>query len=380
MGLAAAAGVVVWRHGAPSAPMSFQVEGAELRAGGAVEAGRSSRAVVRFSDGSEVSLSEGARAHVRTVDEHGAQVTLEEGGAHAYIVHAAGTRWSFDAGPFVVTVTGTAFAIAWEASERELDVRLENGAVRVSGPVFDTPLALRAGQWLTVHAREVLIRDLASVESESKNEGAEVEPAAAGDGTSSALPGRGPYGLEPPVPSTSRRVGASATPSPSRRVSLPTAATPSGHWTTDLADGKFAAIVDDALGMGLEAALSSSTSDELAALADAARYTRRYDVAQRAFIAERRRFPGSEHARVAAFSLGRLFETRNDVRVALSWLETYLMEAPDGVFASEALGRKMLLVQKLDGNDAARPLAEAYLRRFPGGTYAQTARALTTGP
>ncbi|HXN34377.1 MAG TPA: hypothetical protein VN894_21090, partial [Polyangiaceae bacterium] len=142
---------------------------------------------------------------------------------------------------------------------------------------------------------------------------------------------------------------------------------------------KFGAIVDEALRMGLDAAFLASSSDDLAALADAARYTRQYEVARGAFLSQRRRFPASERAHVAAFSLGRLADTQQDVRVALSWFETYLMEAPEGVYASEALGRKMLLVQQLDGNDAARPLAEAYVRRFPSGTYARTAHALTLG-
>jgi hypothetical protein len=37
-------------------------------------------------------------------------------------------------------------------------------------------------------------------------------------------------------------------------------------------------------------------------------------------------------------------------------------------------------VQAVQGSLAARPLADAYLRRFPNGTYAETARALTASP
>jgi hypothetical protein len=57
-----------------------------------------------------------------------------------------------------------------------------------------------------------------------------------------------------------------------------------------------------------------------------------------------------------------------------------LSEAVGGTFASEALGRKMTIVERLDGKDAARPLAQMYLRRFSNGTYADAARALTLRP
>ncbi len=363
---AAVVGVFAARHHGHAEPLSFRVEGGDLRAGGSVEAGAASRPVLRFSDGSEVALAEASRLHVRSVDEHGAQVTLDEGHAHAYITHAVATHWSFDAGPFVVNVTGTAFGISWSAEEGRLDVRLENGAVNVSGPVFDKPVGLRAGQWLTVRARDVLIRDLGSPEADVKKEPAEASN----------------RDLEPELVTTAEHsadVHAPKRAGRHRTVAPAVVASPEHHWAAELADGKFSEIVEDALHMGLDTAFSSSGSDDLAALADAARYTRRYEVARGAFMAVRRRFPASERAHVAAFSLGRLADSQQDERVALSWFETYLMEAPDGVYASEALGRKMLLVQQLDGNDAARPLAEAYVRRFPSGTYARTAHALTLG-
>jgi TolA-binding protein len=361
---AAIAALLVVRHHGHAEPLSFRVEGAELHAGGFVEAGPSNRPVLRFSDGSEVALAETSRVHIRSVDEHGAQVTLDEGHAHAYITHAVATHWSFEAGPFVVRVTGTAFGISWVADEGRLDVRLENGAVTVSGPVFDNPVALRAGQWLTVRARDVLIRDLGSADDAKK------EP---------TEPGRD---LEPEATAAFEPAAAdTATPKRAKRHAAPAAASSlDHHWSAELADGKFGAIVDEAVRMGLDAAFSTTSGDDLAALADAARYTRRYEIAHGAFLSERRRFPSSERAHVAAFSLGRLSDAQQEVRVALSWFETYLIEAPDGVYASEALGRKMLLVQQLDGNDAARPLAEAYVHRFPSGTYARPAHALTLGP
>lgn len=83
---------------------------------------------------------------------------------------------------------------------------------------------------------------------------------------------------------------------------------------------------------------------------------------------------------MAAFDLGRIAESEQDERGALSWFDVYLAEAPQGTVASEALGRKMVLRQRLDGNAAARPLAEAYLTRFADGAYAEAARAVIASP
>jgi hypothetical protein len=152
------------------------------------------------------------------------------------------------------------------------------------------------------------------------------------------------------------------------------------HWAADLAAGRFPSIVVEATALGIDGVLARSELEELAALADAARYTRHESLARGALQALRRRFPRSEQAHMAAFHLGRMAESEQDPRAALSWFEAYLGEVPSGTYASEALGRKMLLVQSLDGKPAARELADTYLRRFPGGTYADAARALSSTP
>jgi len=51
-----------------------------------------------------------------------------------------------------------------------------------------------------------------------------------------------------------------------------------------------------------------------------------------------------------------------------------------GAYAAEALGRKVTVLRRLYGDERARPVAHEYLRRFPGGTYASTARAIASTP
>jgi ferric-dicitrate binding protein FerR (iron transport regulator) len=361
--------VVSWAHhrGEPASMLVLRVEGAQLGADGVVEGSGSARPVLRFSDGSAIELTERTRARVRSVDDHGARVLLERGEAHVYVVHEHGTRWTFDAGPYVVAVTGTAFALSWRDDVRRLDVRLESGTVTVSGPASDAPLTLRAGQWLTSQGGDVRIRSLGAVD--------DLEAGATSPGAAAPLiPAETASAPQESTPDDGGGEGAG-----SRRMA--DRAAPEHDWAADLARGRpFEAIVGDAVARGVDAVFAQSSSGELAALADAARYTRRQDVARGALLAERRRFRGSDHARAAAFDLGRMDEAAQNPRAALAWFDTYLAEAPGGRYASEALGRKMTLVELLEGRDAARSWAALYLGRFPNGTYAAAARAVTGAP
>ncbi|AUX29574.1 MULTISPECIES: FecR domain-containing protein [Sorangium] len=365
----AAAGFVAfgrWQRRAPSELLSYEVEGGVASQDGSLQADAASRPKLRFSDGTEVELAEGARAHLASVTGQGARVALDRGEVRAHVVHRSGTQWLFDAGPFVVTVTGTAFALAWAPEDERLDLRLENGAVTVSGPLSGEPIAMRAGQWLTVRLRtgEVLLRELGA------QKGAEAAPSSAPPpsggaelpGASAELPGAPPEGEAPAAPRAEA------------------AAAPKRDWAGQLAAGQLDAIVDEAQRRGLDQTLAASSSAELSALADAARYTRRGDVARRALLAQRRRFPATQRAREAAFLLGRLAEAQEGGAAALPWFETYLKEAPQGAYASEALGRKMEIVRRLHGDAQAEIVAREYLRRFPGGTYAQAARTLAREP
>jgi TolA-binding protein len=158
-------------------------------------------------------------------------------------------------------------------------------------------------------------------------------------------------------------------------------ASDAGHtWAQDLLHGKADRIVDDALRRGLDGCLADSSPSELAALGDAARYTRRNEVARRVLLAERHRFPGSSTAMEAALFLGRLAAAEQNDGQAVSWFNTYLAEAPGAAHASEALGRKMAIVRRSGAAASARALAEEYLGKYPDGTYSSAARAILKSP
>ncbi len=127
---------------------------------------------------------------------------------------------------------------------------------------------------------------------------------------------------------------------------------------------------------GLGRTLIEVDGTALAALSDAARYAGRHEVAVRAMMAQRQRFPNTAAARAAAFLLGRLADDQGEPAAGLAWYRRYLAEAPEGAYVAEALGRKMLAVERLSGRAAARDVAVEYLRRFPNGTYLLQAHSI----
>jgi TolA-binding protein len=151
-------------------------------------------------------------------------------------------------------------------------------------------------------------------------------------------------------------------------------------WSELIAKGDFSSIVQDAERRGLDLTLARGSAQELITLADAARYTRKYETARQALLALRARFAGSDRAKDAAFFLGRLSEVGPaSSDAALTWYDTYLAEAARGPYASEALGRKLTLLVHKD-RQLAHQTARTYLQRFPEGNQAELARSVVQSP
>ncbi|HEY5283441.1 MAG TPA: hypothetical protein VIM14_11690, partial [Polyangia bacterium] len=221
-------------------------------------------------------------------------------------------------------------------------------------------IALRAGQRLVANLARV-----ETVITEEAPEQASAEPSSA-----SPAPAVTPHGLQPSAPGPS--------PAPAAPVASSVAKLASDRqWSRKLASGQWDRILQDANRIGVEATLSEASSEDLFALANAARYRHRDDLARSALVAERRRFPGSPRALEAIYLLGRVEEARDTgTGQAIAWYDEYLTRAPTGPLVGEALGRKMTLTDMLEGPARARALAQEYLRRFPKGNYAGSAREL----
>jgi FecR protein len=370
--MAAAGGAYVLRERA----ITFEVVGGMVGDGGYVAAGATLGAV-RFSDHSDFDLDPGTRLRISDLEVRGARVMLEGGLLHVRIHPRPRGSWTLAAGPYVVHVTGTEFDLAWRVDEQTLDLRLHHGSVTVEGPLAEAGLKVATGQHLIANATT---GTLSLVDELNPNLPSLEAPTVSPTPIASAAPA-GAFAFAPvepaPVPSpVAVRSRASDTP-PSRAIgSRGSGRTEPQSWAVRASHGDFNGVLEDAERRGLDRSLLESPVVDLAALADAARYARRQDVARRALVAERTRFPGSLQARDAPFFLGGLAQAQKNDAGELDWYELYLRESPNGVYASEALGRKMMLVQRLKGIDAARPIASDYLDRFRDGPYAPSARKL----
>jgi ferric-dicitrate binding protein FerR (iron transport regulator) len=349
--------------------LAYRVEGGEIVDGGYLRSLGNSGVRLRFAEGSELEFIAGARGRLRSVDANGARFAVERGTASVKVAHRPGAHWLVDAGPFLITVQGTTFTVAWDATGEQLDLHMQQGTVSVTGPLSESAITVRAGQRLAINLpkREVVLQDAESA--------AVLHPAGA---PVSHEPEMGPakQGFDTEPGEAARDAAGPQTGSHARAAG----AWPRS-WPAALAAGELDSILRDAERRGLARCLAGASGEDLSALADAARYRRRDSLAKQALLTQRSRFPGSARALDSAFLLGRLEEMHEGSRgKALSWYQRYLEEAPSGAYASEALGREMIVTQDLMGVAAAHKIAEDYLRRFPNGTYAGAARALRQGP
>ena len=357
--------------------LTLRVEGGVLAEGGYVRAGAAdSEPRLRFSDGTEVSLSRASRARVADTDGDGARVLLEDGRARAQVVARARSRWIFDAGPCRVRVTGTRFDMHWSAAHQVLEVALYQGSVTVEGPPAVAGVPMRAGQRLVMDVRGGTVR-FGEIAGGDQGLGQDEEGTAPPAVTPTPTPAddRGARAAEPAEEPAEAKTAVERTP----RAAAPLQR--DDGWTGRVLAGEFRGVIREARRRGMEEVLRRESAGNLMALADAARYAGSARLAARALTQVRGRFPDSAPAHRAAFLLGRLAEDQDgDLARALDWYRIYLADA-DGdpgadAFRAEALGRQMTATLRLQGVARAQPLATAYLRRYPRGAYAKVARTI----
>ena len=408
LGLAAASAAVVfglhsWRSGRA---LTFDVGGGAIVESGYIRGAANAGAPVQFSDGTRIDLAAGARMSVADPGPHGARLRIEEGAAHFSVMHLPHAAWSVEAGPYVVEVTGTVFDVRWSSADEIVEVRLQSGSVRVSGPMLTEHATLRPGQHLTAHlARRELRID--------ENGGSALAPTLSVPPPGASPPpekaaspdAMAPPEVAPPAPTSGEARPSAEAPTPAAAPPHPVAlAVPSPRvvrkpvrtvasvdsrshsdwapkrWSERVSGGDAKGVVAEAVAHGIDAAVADADAPELVALADAARYAGRTYLAERVLRAQRTRFPGTPAAGAAAFFLGRLADDRGAAANGLEWYRRYLSEEPRGAYAAEALGREMIGVARLSGRPAARELAREYLNRFPDGTYLLHAQAILQSP
>lgn len=332
----------------PSA-LTYEVVGAVDDAG-QIQTG-ATPATLSFSDDSTIVASPRTALSVSVVGEHAALARVQTGKLNVKVKHADETDWRFLAGPYEVRVIGTAFELNWTPSSEQLSVVMHEGRVRVIGPEAGETF-LNAGQSRTFGAPPD--EKLASAAPAPSAKAADTPPRV--DEGSSAQVDKASAAVGPGDPAAGKVA----------------AVKPPASWAKLVGKGLFSEVVQDAERVGLEQALNTRGVQDLQALAQAAHYTGRSALALDAWAKVRQRFGGKQ----AAFFMGRIYDQRGNAQAALRWLNVYLAEAGSDVYASEALGRKLTLVQRVHGEAQAQAVARDYLRRFPKGPYARTAREL----
>lgn len=106
---------------------------------------------LRFEDGGEIRLVDGARARVMRADRERGELVVERGTIHVEASGAA--RWIYVVGPFDLLAHGTRFEARWLPSAERLDIVVAQGEVRVSGPDLDERV-VGTGESLAVHATD----------------------------------------------------------------------------------------------------------------------------------------------------------------------------------------------------------------------------------
>lgn len=300
-----------------------------------------------FSDGTVVMVRPNTSVRVTDTTRRGASFLLESGRMEFDVVpHPDRGAWLVQAGQFQVRVTGTVFSVDFSAADGSLRVDVARGHVIVEGAGQRREL----GPGDSFHHRDPSALPATPAPEARESVG---EPSQA---VSPEADAEAPHVAEP-----TGGVG-------------PSASGKAGSWSQWVAAGEFGKVLSAAAQRGIPACLSSCTHDDLWALANAARLRGDAALAEQAFMKQRSRFAGSPEASAAAFLLGRLAEDRGDPR-AIGWYDTYLGESPNGRFASDVLGRKMVLVAKSD-KQRALALAREYRARFPAGPYASHAKSL----
>lgn len=351
----------------PKAKLDYEVSGA-VDEGGYIRTMGDRPVQVTFTDKTLLSAHPGSRLRVVETVDKGARISVEQGQLDANITHTGQSAWRFVAGPFQVHVTGTRFNLNWDTQTERLEVVLREGSVEIEGYTGSGVVTVKAGQRFIGDAR---LRTM-SVSDFKTPVVATTLPAALD-----------PQGPDPTFETTEVNdqaiVNRSAEARGLAQAGDHNSAVKTISWASMIAKGEFKRVVAAAHARGTSSCLATCDASELGALADAARYTGQTQLAEQSLLALRVRFSATSGSR-AAFLLGRLEEGRGNQAQARSWYEISLREAPAGAFAAESLAGRMRVVNALSGRAQAAPIAKEYLRLYPRGVHAATARQLVQTP
>lgn len=334
--------------------VNFKVVGADLGNRNYVVAPADAPTRMKFSDGSSVELEPTSRLRVQQLTPHGATVVLERGRSVTSVEHHEGSNWKVLAGPFEISVVGTRFQTDWDPATETLSVDLYEGTLKIEGQRLGESATLQKGQRFRAIGH---------------NTSWSISPIESGSDTVVSAPSATDEAQPQADLSEGEPGGAAAlvaSPKPSRPGLT--------EWASAMARGEFDRVVSEAEARGIASCLEQCSTVDVRILADAARYTRRFGLAEQALQALRRRSPAE--APSAAYLLGALNESQGRSMAALRWYEHCVAEAPAGRVVSEAQAGRLRMLVATNQIDAAKSAAQLYLKEHPRGVGEPTARKI----
>lgn len=273
-----------------------------------------SESALTLGDGSTVAFGAGTALALREMSPTRMALELTAGRVLCDVTHVEGRTFVVRAGGHDVTVLGTRFTVSLGDEGHTLEVRVERGRVRVSGPSGEH--VLTAGQSFSTNVAPV------------------ASFAVAAPPVATASPSIAPS--SPPVD-----VVASAPPSATTEPRLPPAESPK-----------------ELFAKAMEAR-SKGQSHEAASALDSLRKRHRSDA----------------RAGLAAFELGRLrLDTLNEPAGAAEAFADAMALSPNGPFREDAEARRVEALERAHDGRCAKAKA-AYLERFPTGLHVKTVSA-----
>ncbi len=322
---------------------------------------------LRFSDGTRLSMHPETTLRIEEARATGATISLARGRTLAHVEPKPGASWRFQAGPFLIVVTGTEFDLAWDAESGILELALYEGAVTLSGPTLQGERAVQKGDFVRL-----------SVPGSFGSAGGPEAP------TTELSPEDAPP-LDPEQPNAPGEPAAppsqTTAPQKERRhqhrdeangndVQGESSTRARADWETLLSSGETSGAIRAIETSGRARVLGAASPEQLWSITRAARLRGHPELARDALL-ELRKKHGIRGE--SSYLLGKVHADQlRATAKAISWFELYLKEAPNGPLAEQAMGR---LVELQAGGAAAERSARRYLERFPAGSYAAFARS-----
>ncbi|MBN2529411.1 MAG: FecR domain-containing protein [Deltaproteobacteria bacterium] len=341
--------------------------------------------LIRFEQGSQFRLSSRSSVQMMSHSSDLVQLALISGKMHARVIGNGKTQWKINAGPFVLSVSGTAFSVIWKADRSIIAVEVEKGPVLVQGALLsEHGIELQGGNAVWVDAQNGTVKMSPKILSLDAVHHASIqlEPIDVYQvdvfNSRLRMSDKRDTVVDAPVLLNSEanndRLVIRRTPDGDAVGAM----SPIPEWLLAYRRENYSEALLRARATGVDEIMEESSADQLWCLAETARQLGEAQLQQQVLERIRQRFPESDKSKVAAYMLGHILLAHpHEKGLAARWFKMYLQEASRGKMRQEAYRSLMTAYWESGQMVRARDTAEQYLDEYPNGLYAFRALELT---